>query len=1350
MVAFAALVAATTTGAAAATGPASGGARAKAPGLDHRSKDVAIQTSADENGYHIYAGLGSSGFAWRPLATLKPGDIDSPMWTGYSCMTGSGKHVVAVVAPADFANDPALKARGAFAYVVDVPSGAVHPVTAGVALTYYSPGCGAGDTAVLTRALGDDEQRTQLLTLDADRDAVTQDVIEPEQLSSAVPAQGGHLLAARGATVVDIDPKGTVKAVGKATGQVFDIVADAAGNASFLSVQGSDAVLNRLSKGTVTPVAHAGLSGTALHSARGGRAILVTRTLKGKVPADVATSLTTGLPDVVDSVSLDGEAVVGHTGRAAGAVAKTQVFATGTGSALPSGPDLGPAAAAVTATPATGYRLDATAATALTATAAQTPKCAVPRNDPTAQVPQPGKQQVERAVDLATTGQLNDQRPANYLNMGLPAYTASSNFAPHTLLVPGAMTTGPVPAQVFLGVLAQESNFNQASWHSLPGLSGNPLIADYYGSAGGISTINYAAADCGYGIAQVTTGMATTDTNYSANGKKKIAVDYEENIAAGLQILEDKWNTLEQNGLLANDGDPTKIENWYLALWAYNTGFHSNDGSNIWGLGWVNNPANPNFKPNRDGYLRDSYGDASHPADWPYQERVFGWIENPIHDRKGDPSYARPSYHTSSGQLQIPPPSDFCDVTDNCSMTDPSGKVCVYGNLPSTDPLYYHCWWHQPVNWVPDCASNCATQTLVFTATDPDPGVKNPHPADCGSQPGPGAVIVDELANPGQNVAGCTGMTWSNGGTFTLSYATDSSGNPIAAIDTHQIGAGFGGHAYFTHNRLADDPQHIVTGVWKANLPNHLYNVFAHMPSTGATSDFADYRVTQTDGSVKSSTVSQHTSQDQWVSLGYFPLSGNAQVLLDNVTVDGAVGAHDVAFDAIGFVPVAGTLVQHTFDSVAIFSENQNLDTGTPSQFNTPMRTMTTLYNWADAALNGGPMWNDPSQAAPTGLLQYPVCSPDAMSNGCIGAHLSAAAQAWNSQVQAAGSSPTDHPPGLSEATWMNFAVPSPAGTTIGGQFQTDGTFKIKNHVEVQYLTDTSGNLVPGSQWSSVQSRTGDTEIAKFVRDYVAATVADYGSAGVTMPDIGYQEIDANQFTGDATNVTNPLVTGYTPGRAYMPHTNAATLDGDCVQVRAINGGSIGYRPLDAKDSVDAAMNTWTDQLNAAYLAGRLPYSVYKTAVDIYAMFFQGGHDGSLFNNAPPIWQELGIDFCAGSTGPKPLITNNKDVASPQLVAQSYMPDLYLYYDGNMIGQDGKPATGPVQHGDFKDFSNIPVVNSIDGNPYDTCDLSDRGNGGNPWSINIWPIDFPDVRPDAVVDCATMTEYDDTTDNTHS
>jgi hypothetical protein len=64
-----------------------------------------------------------------------------------------------------------------------------------------------------------------------------------------------------------------------------------------------------------------------------------------------------------------------------------------------------------------------------------------------------------------------------------------------------------------------------------------PAVRPVGGAQGDIVSINYAGSDCGYGIGQVTTGMHFGDGDYSPHGQLKIAVDYQENIAAALAAL---------------------------------------------------------------------------------------------------------------------------------------------------------------------------------------------------------------------------------------------------------------------------------------------------------------------------------------------------------------------------------------------------------------------------------------------------------------------------------------------------------------------------------------------------------------------------------------------------------------------------------------------------------------------------------------------------------------------------------------------------------------------------------------------------------------------------------------------
>jgi hypothetical protein len=133
-------------------------------------------------------------------------------------------------------------------------------------------------------------------------------------------------------------------------------------------------------------------------------------------------------------------------------------------------------------------------------------------------------------------------------------------------------------------------------------------------------------------------------------------------------------------------------------------------------------------------------------------------------------------------------------------------------------------------------------------------------------------------------------------------------------------------------------------------------------------------------------------------------------------------------------------------------------------------------------------------------------------------------------------------------------------------------------------------------------ARTSDTAIAPFVKNFVNATVSDYGSLGVTLPDLSFTAQDANEY-GDSVYIADPLTTGTTPGRAYEPKQSAIAIDstGRCVDTRIVSGGAIGYRMLDAQPGTDAKVSAWVNQLKALASAGKVPVEVADTAGDIYS-----------------------------------------------------------------------------------------------------------------------------------------------------
>jgi hypothetical protein len=123
--------------------------------------------------------------------------------------------------------------------------------------------------------------------------------------------------------------------------------------------------------------------------------------------------------------------------------------------------------------------------------------------------------------------------------------------------------------------------------------------------------------DFGYGIMQATSGMAGAFGDprgtVPARVQARIAGDYKYNIAYGARELARDWNNTPSMG----SRDPTALEDWYYALWAYN------------GWGWVNNPNNPAFS--RQGTP------ATNPSSFPYQERVYYWVQHPPRDSYGHP-----------------------------------------------------------------------------------------------------------------------------------------------------------------------------------------------------------------------------------------------------------------------------------------------------------------------------------------------------------------------------------------------------------------------------------------------------------------------------------------------------------------------------------------------------------------------------------------------------------------------------------------------------------------------------------------------------------------------------------------
>lgn len=921
-----------------------------------------MTASGDETGLHLLVADEKEAYLWRTAATLSEPGLLTDQWIGQFCLTGSGRRAVVVYAPRQFTNRPELMEHGGFAAVVDLSTGAVTRLGSGASLAYHNPGCGVDETAVVSRqetTAGQTATRWGLVN--AVTGAVSPQPPVPGQVTSAIPYQG-QVVAVRGAALVAFGPAGRERTLAKTAATPFRLYPDQDAGLAFQTADNATVHFHRFAGTRVTEVGSAPLGAVKLRPGAGGRVFLAGHQATRRLPGTLA-----GGWKAVDTAP---DSDMSTTGRLAVSRATTHREAAGrTGTGL--GPDGRPDPVEVTAQTLNGSRVAFTISPpdlAMRNAAASGPAaqqgimspydysnvpyepdrlCGISRNDPSIQVYQPEFHQVEWAANLAARGMLTFQRPANWSNNGLPMYSPQGLF-PSIPLDGG----GRVPAQVLLGILAQESNLWQASWHTVDGSAGNPLTSlGYYGldlTNPDFLGITWHDAqpkvDCGYGVAQVTTGMRMDERGQVIDGltitdlhQKTVALDYATNIAAGLRILQSKWNQTRAGGLIANNGDPQYIENWWFAIWAYNTGYYryedraSNNGA--WGVGWANNPMNPDYPADRHMFLtapldvpspgpgqppiddQVGYDNAKHPNHWSYPERVMGWAYTSLIKVDYRAHDFTPTYHIATLGIDKysaqPPRTAFCAPEAG----DAGGNECEPDDTlgPCSRPDL-HCWWHYPKAWV-DCAEHCGREYASYAAVEPRPLYDSIYPSQCATNGlPPGSKIIDEIfVTQKTGPAGCT-PNWTRGGTFALKFASFvHNGYEIypSKIDFHQIGGGFGGHFWFTHTRREEpmNQELKVTGTWTIDPTNKWTRVFVHVPDHGAHTGQADYRVflpgETGSHSVHHRTIPTRWESNRWVDIGVFDFrgSGNPRIELSNFTADGAA-VDDIAWDAIAVQPL--------------------------------------------------------------------------------------------------------------------------------------------------------------------------------------------------------------------------------------------------------------------------------------------------------------------------------------------------------------------------------------------------------------------------------------------------------------
>jgi hypothetical protein len=943
------------------------------------SPDRAVTSAADSDGLHVLVADSKKAYAWRTAAVLSEPGMPADTWIGNQCVLDPS-HAAVVYAPRTFTNHEDLMMGGAFAAVVDLDKGTVTKLPFTASLAYFDPSCNPATRTAAFTAFRDD--RTRLITVDTIGRTVA-DTTATGQVTSAVPVADGTV-AALYHHVVHIDRSGRTRNLAASDSVPFDIRPAAGGSIAFLDHKGNTTAHAKVLRGgKVSTLATGGLSDLSLQQA-GTSSVFLAGHPKGAVhtagsgvtridaPADtdVSTNGQLAVDPVLSPAVRAGLTRIADAGRQfsgpepsaentpAGGEGPLTVTATATATGqhitekvvaptATAGADLSPALTGTRSVSRTPSRAQAAAETTDHNPVDTDRWCSVPRNDVNEQALQPTPNQVEWAVDMAVRGDLT----SNWITQGgWRSQIGLSTIDPQGLFpAPSLIGGGRIPAQVELGILAQESNLWQAESGAIPGQMGNPLAstAGFYGHTGTDPSdywkIDWTNSDCGYGVGQVTDGMRMAghekpgETSLSPTTQKAVALDYTVNVAASLQILADKWNEVHTTGqtVTVNNDDASKPENWFTAVWNYNLGFNPPAGAPgvPWGLGWYNNPANPIYPPSRLAFMDTSLDaganhDAAHPQDWPYEEKVMGWAAWSIdtghsyatsgrQDWPGESGFSSAGFQPSwwltvQDRSDIKPPLDtFCDTSNDCDISNP--PPCETQHIDGCDQLH---WWNaQNTTWKTDCADTCGHESIKYQTLRAEPGrgyrLQYGTP-DCTAPPA-GSFVVDSVPAGTSSWSDCG--TVSSQGTFQFTFYPDTDypdgiARYEAKGDLYQIGGGYQGHFWYAHDRETahlggDGGRMTVLGDWKLNspLPQDQGEVFVHIPDTGAQTRQAVYQIVTPFGTVNK-TISQYDNEsNKWVSLGAYRFKNQPpEVRLSNSNSVGT-GDDDVAWDAVAFVP---------------------------------------------------------------------------------------------------------------------------------------------------------------------------------------------------------------------------------------------------------------------------------------------------------------------------------------------------------------------------------------------------------------------------------------------------------------
>lgn len=213
----------------------------------------------------------------------------------------------------------------------------------------------------------------------------------------------------------------------------------------------------------------------------------------------------------------------------------------------------------------------------------------------------------------------------------------------------GGLTAPAIPPTLLKAIAWTESSWRQAGYDVARGSRGRALTS----------------SACAFGVMQVLSGMAIAES--PTERQRRIGEDYLANIAAGTALLAEKWNLAPEQLPVVGDRAPRVLESWYYAVWAYHC-----FGARCVDFDLHDNPDDPSLTWPRPGYNspeQQAGGSRYTRADYPYQEIVYGFIQNPPRTETGPLWPPLPVQLPPHGTVGFPTPTT---ITTTGATTDPT------------------------------------------------------------------------------------------------------------------------------------------------------------------------------------------------------------------------------------------------------------------------------------------------------------------------------------------------------------------------------------------------------------------------------------------------------------------------------------------------------------------------------------------------------------------------------------------------------------------------------------------------------------------------------------------------------